>query len=321
MDYKDLPLDQRIELASQYALLLVGDNKLTPEIIDILKSDYALSEEQAAQAVGAMRNNYKNEYDSTVRNNFLKALGALAFSLMAFLFYYFIGKEMGRAGTFFIILSVLFGLGGVGDLLGMGSIIGDKFSKRAIEPKKVITKTPEQLDSFTKTLYAWTGICGFVLSIFGYLYFYRAEMVDEDKITTVHNCIITEPVRKEHSGGKNRRYYYVFKFMGNNLEYRFNKMYYKYSDGAFRIAELKQWDTVSIQIKNKDLHLLQNKYNTEELEIVNLGRHNHFLVNHSNRNAKIEETNKSCFYVCLIIFVALVGTIFLNRSIKDPYHG
>lgn len=321
MDYKDRPLDQRMELATQYALLLVADNKITSEIIGIIKSDYALTEQQAVQAVGAMRANYKNEYNSNVRNNFLKALGALGFSLMAFLFYYFIGKEMGSAGTLFIILAVLFGLGGVGALLGMGSIIGDKFSKPAVVTEKVITSKPKQVDSFTKTLYSWTAICGFILCFLGYQYFFGVGVVDETKITTIYNCIITEPVRKERTSEKNPRSYYVFKFRGNNLEYRFFNNYYKYSDGAFRVSKLMTWDTVSIQVMNKDLNLLRNKYSTEELDIVNLGLHNRFLINHSSRNTQIIKSQKNIFYVCLAIFVVLVATIFLNMGTKDPYRG
>ena len=81
MDYKDLPLPKRIERASQSALLLVADNKRTPEILHSLTSDFALTQEQAAQAVGAMRKTYKNEYDLNVRNNFLKALGAWRYRL------------------------------------------------------------------------------------------------------------------------------------------------------------------------------------------------------------------------------------------------
>src|SRR5689334_15557805 len=98
MNYKDLPLDERITLASQYALLLVADNKPLEEIIGILKSDYALTEEQAAQAFAAMRSNYKAEYNSTVRSNVLNALGAIGLCFFAFLLYYFMGKEMGSWG-------------------------------------------------------------------------------------------------------------------------------------------------------------------------------------------------------------------------------
>lgn len=313
MDYKDLPLDQRLELASQYALLLVADNKLTSEIIEIIRSDYALTEEQAAQAVGAMRKNYKNEYDINVRNNFLKAFGALGVSLMAFLFYYFIGKEMGSAGILFIILAFVFGLGGVGALLGMGSIMVDKLSKPATAARK--------LSEFDKVLQGIAFMSGFVLCLAAYEFFFQPHFVDKAQVVTINNCIITQPVNYKHTGGKNRSYYYVLKLRGSNVDFHFKDNYYKYSNTAWLVSELKQFDTVSIQLLQKDTDLINNKYNTGAVDILNVGLNGHFLVDHDSRNAKVHEEDKNVLYISLYIFLAAVAIILVKMGIRARADG
>lgn len=58
MDYKDRPLEDRKDLATQYAAFLMAENKPNREIISILKSDYALSYDEAVQAFEAARSNY-----------------------------------------------------------------------------------------------------------------------------------------------------------------------------------------------------------------------------------------------------------------------
>src|SRR5688572_13915975 len=106
MNYKKLSLDQRINLASQYALLLVADTRSTEEIIGILKKDCKLTEEQDAQAFAVMHTDYKAAYNSTVRR--YKALGIMGSSLRVFLACYFIGKEMGSDGDFPMIFAIIF---------------------------------------------------------------------------------------------------------------------------------------------------------------------------------------------------------------------
>lgn len=194
--------------------------------------------------------------------------------------------------------------------------LGKRMKPAPAAKKKVATSKPKKSGSTAQYLYTYTSLCAFTLAIFGYMYFYQVDIIDENKITAVHNCIITEPVKRKHTSGKNRTYYYVFKFNGIDLEYRFYDTYYNYSSAATLIDQLKVGDTVSIQVDKEDLYLLPPNYSTGGLKIVGVGRYNTFWVNHKYRNAQIEEMHKNCFYVCLTVFVGLVGTILLRWALK-----
>jgi hypothetical protein len=316
MDYKDLPLDERIKLASEYALLLVADNKPSEDITGTLKRDYALTEEQAAQALAAMRTDYKSEYEATVRSNFFKALGAFGFSLFAFLCYYFMGKEMGSAGTFLIVFAILFAFAGLGALAMMGRIIGEKLSAITFFKKPLFANHVRKLDEYDKALHTFICMSLFFLCFAAWEYFFHKDIIDVNKIVTVNNCIITQPVKRESTGGKSPRYYYVLKFRGSILEYRFYNNYYNYSNHAWYFSELTERDTVSIQVKNKDLNTMRNEYSTGAIDVVNLGRHGRFLIDHASRNALLEEAHKKLFYV----FLAVFGGLLFIQFFKNYYH-
>jgi hypothetical protein len=315
MSYKDLPLDQRMELASQYALLLVADNKPTEEIIRTLKWDYALTEEQATQAFAAMRSNYKSEYNSTVRSNIIKTLGVIGVSLFAFLSYYFMGKEMGRSGTFFIIIAMVFGLGALGALIVAGRTIWEKFSNPT-KPAPISGKIARKQDEIDKVIQGLTFISFMLLCFSAYQYFSRSNIIDVNKVTTVENCIITEPVRRESTGGKNPSHYYRLKLRGHNLDFRFFDNYYRYSNKAWLVSELKEWDTVSIQIFTDYQQFFDYQYSTGNLDLINLGRNGRFLVDHGYRNAAIKKSNKTNFYVLLDVFAG----VLLISIFKNLYH-
>jgi hypothetical protein len=322
MEYKDLPLDQRIELASQYALLLVADIKSNEEIIGILKQDYALTDEQAIQAFTAMRSKYRREYNTTVRSNALNALGSLGFSLLAFLFYYFVGKDLGRSGTLSYVIAFFFGIGALGAFFFVIKIVREKLSKPAIAQKRqqVIQvkmysgANTSGLDNFDKTMGVLFLMSVMFLCGFGYNYFFNTGVVNEKKITTIHQCIVTEPVRHvREKSGKSFYYYYALKLRGHNLECRFLDDYYEYIRNKRPIRAIQVWDTVSIQVFDKDLDFFNDQYSTGKIDLVNLGIHGHFLLNHAHRNADIKRSHKTNFYVLLTVFAGLVLVALLKK--------
>ena len=320
MKYKDLPLDQRMELASQYVLLLVADNKPAWVIISIIKKDYALTDEQAAQAVKAMRTNYKAEYNSTVRRNLLIAFGAAGVILVTFFFFYFMGDGLGHASAFLTLWAISFGLGGIVALFVIARIIWDRFSKPTAQ-KPGITKPARKLDNVDKVLQTAAIMSGIFLCFSGYEYFFRARIVDVTKIVTVNNCVITEPVKYEHTRGKSRSYYYAFKLRGSDLDFRFFDRYYNYSNGEWYVSKLKEGDTVSIQLLNQEaFNYYQYPYNTNKLEIINLGQHGRFLVDHSYRNGRIRKDQVSAFNLFLTVFACVMPLIFFKHLYNNKKH-
>lgn len=320
MRYKDLPLDQRMELASQYALLLVADNKPVWLIISIIKKDYALADDQAIQAIKDMRINYKREYNAAVRSNLFKTAGAVVVSLAAFFYFYFMGKELGHANALITLWAILFGIGGVIALFVIGRIIRERFSKLTAQ-RPFITKPAQKLDNFDKFLQGVATISGMLLCFAAYEYFFHPRSVDIKNIVTVDNCIITKPVKYEHTSGKSRSYYYAFKIRGSDLDIRFFDKYYKYSNGEWGVSKLKEGDTVSIQLLNQEaFNYYQYPQNTNNLEIINLGQRGHFLVDHAYRNVRIRKEQKDFFYFFLTVFVAAIPALYIKRLFNNKKH-
>jgi hypothetical protein len=316
MNYKELPPDQRIELASQYALLLVADNKPDREIISILKSDYGLTEEQATQAIGAMRSNYKNEYNSTLSSNLFKALGTLGGSLFVCLVYYLFGKEVDdTAGTIYFIFAGLAGLVGVAALIITGRIIGERFSGLLGPIRDAFTRPAAEQDTVDKILEGVAIMSFLFLCFLSGAHFLKSGAVNVKQVVTIDNCIIAKPVRYEFTRGKGARHWYAFKFMDHNLEFRFYDAYYTYSNNPGALDKLKVGDTVSIQLRDqKTFSLYQFPHNTGELDIINLGLHGRFLVDLDYRNVCYSKERKKFFHVLLAVFAGVMPVIFLKNQ-------
>jgi hypothetical protein len=313
MDYKELPLEERIQLASQYALLLTADVKSNEEIIGILKADYALTDEQAVQAFASMSSDYKAEYNSTVRGNFLKALGLIGVSLAAFLFYYFMGKEMGSLGILAGILAFFCGTSALGAVVLLGRIVWDKLNLLIVKKGRPGGTVSIGYDQFDKMMGTFVFISFFLLCLFSYEYFSNAGIVDENNIATIHNCIVTQPVRYENTGGKSRSYYYTFKFKGSDLEFNFFDRYYKYAKDVSLISTLKKGDTVSVQIEKADLPKTNDPTVSGRINLVNLAINNVFFIDHAYRNARVSKSNKISFYVLLAAFSVIVLVLLLKK--------
>ena len=321
MNYNELPLDQRIELAAQYALLLMADMKPKEEIIRILKNDYALTEKQAMRAFGVMKSDYKKEYHSTVNSNIYKTLGILTVSLVVFIGYFFMGREIGGGfGTGIIILSCFFGIAAIGGLIFTGTMLREKIGFTLKLPHVNFFAGP--VDQFDKNVMPLAFLAFAFFCICSFRYFNHAGIIDESKITNIPGCIVTEPVRYKNTGGKNRRYYYAFKFRGHNLECRFFEDYYRYARDRSLVRTIKIWDTVSIQLLNEDLAVFEDQYSTGKINFINLSFKNRVIIDHAYRNDKVDKSNKTKFYAIMVICGSLILILILKRfylSIRDKH--
>lgn len=309
MDYKELPLEERIQLASQYALLLTADNKSNEEIFDILKSDYALTDEQATQAFASMRSTNKTEYNLTVRGNFLKAVGLIVFCLLAFIVYYFMGKEMGSLAPLSWVVAFLFGICVMGAVVLMARIIWDKVSFRVVKKGSYSIS----FDQFDKAMASFAFVSLFSLCMGCYVYYTHVGIIKENEITTIHGCLLTEPVRHGHTGGKTTSYYYAFKFRGSNLEFRFFDYYYRYAKDVSRIKTIKKGDTVSVQIAKTDLPETNDPDASGRINLVNLAFNNVFFIDHNYRNARVNKSNQTIFYVSQVAMAVIILILLLKK--------
>ena len=311
MNYKDLPLEKRMVMASEYAVLLLADMKPVEQIIPVLQQDFDLTEEQARQAYADMRQNHRAAYNSTVNSNLLKTFGIIGFGGVGTLFYFFAGKE---AGWFFWVFAVIFGLTALGGLLLLGGVVGERFKGFANAAQgKYQPPIPKK---WLREAWNTAFTLGFMFTIFmGIQYYFRIGTIDGNEIATVRQLIITEPVRFDNTGGKVKSYYYVFKFRGHNNEFRFFDRYYEYANYAIASFDCKEGDTVAIQIFNDDLEYLSNQYSTKDIKIVNLAKGKGFYIDHARRNTLVQQSNKANFkftglFLLAVIVIALVWHLY-----------
>lgn len=299
MNYKELPLNKRINLASQYALLLMADMKLKKEIVAILQKDYALTKKEAYQAFFAMRARYRTEYNSTVLSYLWKGMGVLGMCLLSVMGYYFLEREMGGLGSFFKIAALVIGLGAIAGLIVIGTIIGKKYKDEVL---KGYTLTKDKTDEGLLSL-AFMGLL--LACVCGYCYFLRLNIIDKTSIATVNNCIVTEPVRYASTGGKNRRYYYSFKFKGHGMKLSFFNKYYNFAPNA-TIPRVDVGDTVSIQVFKDKLDVFNDEYSAGSIDMVNLGFNGKFIIDHDYRNKRLIEQNRRFMYISLAVFAGFI---------------
>lgn len=173
-------------------------------------------------------------------------------------------------------------------------------------------------DKYTAVLLKLAFVSLFVVCILGYRYYSHSDIVNIYGITTVHNCVVNEPVRYESPPRKYKQkqtHFYVYKFEGHNLKLRFLSTYYDYAQEAF-IDKVKVGDTVSIQIFKHKLDAFNDQYSAGAIEMVNLGINGKFIIDHNYRNTQINKRNRGLFHTFLAVFAGFS----LILLFKQYYH-
>jgi hypothetical protein len=306
MDYKNLPVEERITLASQYALLLVGDNKPVSEIIGLLKRDYSLTQEQATEAFAKMRSEYKQEYVASTNKNLKDLISAIILIGFIVLIYYILGTEMGSWSAFPLVLAIFFGLAGLAAFTVLLRTFWEKYTSttRQIQNPSGLYSVITGKDGKLHYTGQFTCIIFVLFVITAVLYFGKSELVNQKEIATVQKLIISEPLQTGYTGNRHKSYYYTFKFKGHSNEFRFNKAYYKY---AMYPLDFNPGDTVSVQINYDDLNSVENHLDSEPVELLNVARgEGDFFVDHTYRNAQLNRRNKNNLNYSMAILGAML---------------
>lgn len=118
MSYDHLSSEERINRATEYAVILKDDPAKTPEvIITELASTFSLTYEQAASAYSISKQTFAADYKAAGKNKIWHYILLIVVCCVACTFYYFISAEVGL--QFMYVFVILFGLG----LLGVINII------------------------------------------------------------------------------------------------------------------------------------------------------------------------------------------------------
>lgn len=89
MSYSDLSVNERIEKAEEFCLLLSTEIKLPEEIIKELASTFSLTPQQANEAYINSKIKYKAQHSAAAKSKYLQLLVSLLVSICCGIFYFF----------------------------------------------------------------------------------------------------------------------------------------------------------------------------------------------------------------------------------------
>jgi hypothetical protein len=312
MNYETLPVSQRIQMASEYALLLIEDSVQQEDIIKTLQETFFLSQDEAIKAYQKTRAEHSSEVGQLQNASIYRIIASFLACIIGGAFYVFMGRE---AGVVFIVLGVIFlGAG----LLGFIAVIQKLMDKFFYSPS-LIKKRIEKAKDPKKEKQDWTVqlflLALFFFAIAGFNCYSKAGWVDLRKLKTVTGVKLAEPLKKHGTGGKSPSYYYVFRFQNHSNEFRFYDRYYNYVPGGFDASSFNISDTFSILVTRSDYE--QKLYypgNDRRVDIINIMQ-THPLIDLQKRNDKELSNNKMFFSITGFIALAALLVMLIRHKI------
>ena len=242
MDYKDLPQDEKMAHAEQYALVLKDEIKLQEQIVDELSSIFYLTKKDALQAYVNSKQKYKTEYSSSNKRKISQMLVTLVVSTTVAVIYLGISAEKGFGFVF--IIAIIFILSAIGIFNFSGSIIFDNVNIKY--PWANLIKKNFFIGIFPSV--------AFMFLFLGYNAIWGEMLVNKDMETRTYK--LNEDVIYKSTGGKSPTHYYYFRFNGFDKDFRLWQSEYKYADRNY-LKELKKGDSVTISFLKDDISTLR----------------------------------------------------------------
>ncbi|MBL7729903.1 MAG: hypothetical protein JNM88_01905 [Chitinophagaceae bacterium] len=312
MSYSHLPIEERIEKAAEYGLMLVGDERPVADIVGELKAMFTLTEEQAQQAYIIMREKHSGDYKQAIKRKARFFWVMLFVSLAVGAFYAFLGTELGWG---FYIVAAFFGLA----LFASFSNIVGLWLEKSVPAKKFLglnkgrTIIPENskltgIPVFFFFMLLFTGIASII--------HYRVE--NPAGLTKMENLVISKKVYLKYTGGKNKTYYYLFFFKGYSNEFRFEKGMYKYGRWKIDPDDFQPGDTLSAETKPKYIQRLSQAEEPGNVYLYNLKINGRWLINHEERNQRVKREDRMVVYVCGAgLLLSIIGVRLWYRYKAD----
>jgi hypothetical protein len=312
MNYSELPLEERIRMASDYALLLIEGSLLEEDVLQNLQEMFLLTPDQAMEALQRTRQHHSSEYKSLQNASIFRAVGAVLVSLVCGCFYVVLGEEAGMA---LVLFGVLFLLVGLFSFVVIIQKLLDKFfySPTLIKKRLDRSKDPkkEKLD-WTLRLLALTI---FALAISFFYYFKKSGWVNLKEVITLRGLQLDRPLQKESTGGRSLHYDYIFHFRDYPNRFPFQEDYYRYASEFFDADYLQPGDTITIQIRRSEYQdRLRFPGNGGKVDILNLIKNGQPLVNLESRNEKKLEWNRRLLTIAALTTLAAFFIMIIRHK-------
>jgi hypothetical protein len=319
VDYQTLPLEERITLASQYAVLLVADGGHADSIVEELTGMFHLTHEQARQAYEKMRTENGPAYQANIHKYYLQALTAAGLSVFGGLFFYFIGTELRSSGfgIAFLLLAIFSALQVLDILTFIGRLRSEQ--KRGAIPS---TFTQTLLRKIFRVKYRGSKSGKFetgMILIIGYsaimLLLVTCENGQEkgtvnasDLITSTPKVLYKKPWKEWISNGDYKHFVYYFSFYEDRHLYRFDETYINYQSANYYLDSMAVGDTITIQFAREDSSNINMRDASFSLpfKIYNIARQGIPYADLAARNKKVAKDYKATIRSIIIFSIVIV---------------
>jgi hypothetical protein len=311
MSYNDLPIEDRIRLASEYAVILIADDRPDIDIIAELQENFQLTEEQAKTAYFRMRQVHSEDFQLAIKQKIKRGWTAV---LVCFLFGISCAAFAPEAGWFYFVMVFIFGMG-----FSFGLVMIAKWTRESkTSPEEGFFSVVDRQKELMKNkegdwTYSIPVLLLFLLTIVWFFFSTGNRIVNINEIQAVNNMEITRPAEKrfEHSGKSSRIYYYLIYFKGHQHNFKLYETYYNYADKRISHTDYTVGDMVSIEIRQKQMDELLDTIGKHTIKMVNLTSDGKWLIDHAYRNKRITKENKQTFLILAAGFIVANLVVFL----------
>lgn len=320
MSYKDLPLEERMQKATEYALILVSDDRPGLDIINELMDVFGFTEQEAIDCYTRMRKKFDDEFDEAIKTKIRFAWIALIFSTIILVFFAFLSTAVGWPS---LIYTLIWGL----ILIGVVPFLAIHYREKAMSPESAFLFDREryQKHKLDKEARDWTlglPLMLLFLAVVAFYLFYSGTLIlDTKDLYEKHNLVIYEKVDLNDTGGKSSHYEMIFRFKGFTNKFKFDENYYNYGKRKIKTSDFSVGDTLSIEMSGTNINRLQEG-SKKDIKLTNIAINNDWLIDHQYRNKSVERGNKQSFILITAAFGVCLVVVFIwirFRKVKGSY--
>jgi hypothetical protein len=312
MSYQHLSIEERIQKASEYAVLLTADERPEIDIVSELSLVFELTREQATEACVLMRKNFNNEYQLALSSKIRNAWYSVAVIGMMLAGCYFIAAEL--AGVYFLFVA-LFAMGLIGALGMIAKWTADK--KRSV--KDLFPLNRNYTGNTRQVGYIGEFVLFFLLLtvVSAYIYSSGSGLTDSNEITIVKDLVLSGNAETRSTRGKNPDHYFLLQVKGNAHPLKFLDDYYSYGTRGIAPWDFPAGDTIAVMMKTEKALELKENAGTQPLSIYNVQLKGTWLIDLEERNRlKKAEDRKNLLLFGGLMIAAVLLFILGQRYLK-----
>ena len=315
--YDHLPVEERIRLASEYAVILTFDDNPELDVIAELMHTFDITRSEAQSAYARMRTHHRGDYKKALTDKIKRAYGsAVAMLLLAIS----CGAFASVTGWFYLLMAFAFGGGFSSSIILIAKWSRERDSNHG--GSDIMLPTGTELKNAMSDDWRFSLPFAFlVLLAASWLFFYsRSRVIDLNEIKTVNGLVLNNFQKKSKWSGKHRTHYFELKFAGYPQYFEFEEGYYDYADISPISLNLKVGDTLSIELKqsqaDKKLNDMRDNVN---IEVINIRAGSQWLIRQAYRNKQVEDENSKNFRFAGLayIFATLISFLWMRYGKKN----